>query len=204
MPTGAKHRTEQETHSWICITKWGELMDLKETAAVMAVLKIAYPRYYANTSKREAEEAISLWQTMLEEYPVAAVTGAVKALIATNQYPPTIAEVIERIKLLTKPAELGEVEAWGLVKNAIRNSTYHSIEEFEKLPKEIQKTLGSPSTLREWAMSGGESMETVVASNFMRSYRAKVDNIKTIEAVPAGVKALIAEANIKMIGEDKA
>ena len=179
-------------------------MDLKETAAVMAVLKIAYPRYYANTSKREAEEAISLWQTMLEEYPAAAVTGAVKALIATNQYPPTIAEVIERIKLLTKPAELGEVEAWGLVKNAIRNSTYHSIEEFEKLPKEIQKTLGSPSTLREWAMSGGESMETVVASNFMRSYRAKVDNIKTIEAVPAGVKALIAEANIKMIGEDKA
>ena len=52
-------------------------------------------------------------------------------------------------------------------------------------------------------MSGDESMETVVASNFMRSYRAKVDNIKTIEAVPAGVKALIAEANVKMIGEDK-
>lgn len=178
-------------------------MDMKETAAVMAVLKIAYPRYYANTSKREAEEAINLWQSMLEEYPAQIVNPAIKALIATNPYPPTIAEVIERIKLLTKPQELGEVEAWGLVKEAIRNSTYHSIEEFDKLPKEIQKTLGSPSTLREWAMSEDENMETVVASNFMRSYRSKVNNIKTIEAVPAGVKALIAEAGMKMIGDER-
>lgn len=106
---------------------------------------------------------------MLEEYPAAVVTGAVKALIAVNKFPPAIAEVIEMIGTLTKPGELGEIEAWGLVKTAIRNSAYHSIEEFEKLPVAIQTTLGSPSVLKEWAMSEDGSVETVVASNFMRS-----------------------------------
>jgi hypothetical protein len=180
-----------------------KIMTRIETAAVLAVIKTAYPRYYDNKTKKELEETISLWQTMLEEYPAAVVTGAVKALIAVNKFPPAIAEVIEMIGTLTKPGELGEIEAWGLVKNAIRNSTYHSIEEFEKLPVAIQTTLGSPSVLKEWAMSEDGSVETVVASNFMRSYRSKVDNRKTIEAVPAGVKALIAEANVKMIGGTK-
>ena len=164
-------------------------MDLKETAAIMAILKVAYPRYYTDTTKNEAQEAINLWHTMLAEYPANIVNPAIKALIATNPYPPTIADVIERIKMLTTKPMLGEVEAWGFVKAAIRNSTYHSIEEFEKLPPTVQATIGSPSVLREWAISEDENTETVVASNFMRSYRAKVDNRKTVEAIPSNVKA---------------
>ena len=81
-------------------------------------------------------------------------------------------------------AEPGEVEAWGLVKNAIRNSTYNSVEEFEKLPKAVQLTLGSPSVLKEWAMSEENGMEKVVASNFMRAYRQKADSIKVVESIP--------------------
>lgn len=167
-------------------------MTSMETTAILAVIKTAYPRYYDKTEK-ELKETISLWHTMLAEYRADTVSAAVKALIATSKFPPTIAEVIEMINTLTKPAELGEVEAWGLVKNAIRNSTYHSVEEFDKLPKTIQRTLGNPSVLREWAISEDESMENVIASNFMRAYRAKVDNVRTLEAVPASVKAMVIE-----------
>lgn len=179
-------------------------MNRAETTAVMTVLKTAYPRSFTNMTRQEAEDTIQLWHTMLEEYPAKYVNAAVKSLIATNQYLPSIAEVIERIKLLNGKKEIGEVEAWGMVKAAIRNSTYNSIEEFEKLPLEIQAALGSPSTLREWALSEDENSETVTASNFMRSYRAKVNNIKTIDAIPQNVKALIAEYSGRMaIEEDK-
>lgn len=177
-------------------------MNRAETTAVMTVLKTAYPRSFTNMTRQEAEDTIQLWHTMLEEYPAKYVNAAVKSLIATNQYLPSIAEVIERIKLLTGKQELGEVEAWGMVKAAIRNSTYNSIEEFEKLPPEIQAALGSPSTLREWALSEDENSETVIASNFMRSYRAKVNNIKTIDAIPQNVKALIAEYSGRMAIEE--
>lgn len=168
-------------------------MTSMETTAILAVIRTAYPRYYDKKTEKELKETISLWHTMLAEYRADTVSAAVKALIATSKFPPTIAEVIEMINTLTKPAELGEVEAWGLVKNAIRNSAYHSVEEFDKLPKTIQRTLGNPSVLREWAISEDESMENVIASNFMRAYRAKVDNVRTLEAVPASVKAMVIE-----------
>ena len=168
-------------------------MTSMETTAILAVIRTAYPRYYDKKTEKELKETISLWHTMLAEYRADTVSAAVKALIATSKFPPTIAEVIEMINTLTKPAELGEVEAWGLVKNAIRNSAYHSVEEFDKLPKTIQRTLGNPSVLREWAISEDESMENVIASNFMRAYRAKVDNVMTLEAVPASVKAMVIE-----------
>ena len=159
-------------------------MTSMETTAILAVIRTAYPRYYDKKTEKELKETISLWHTMLAEYRADTVSAAVKALIATSKFPPTIAEVIEMINTLTKPAELGEVEAWGLVKNAIRNSTYNSVEEFEKLPKAVQLTLGSPSVLKEWAMSEENGMEKVVASNFMRAYRQKADSIKVVESIP--------------------
>lgn len=173
-------------------------MDLKETTAVLAVIKTAYPRYYDGKTTAELKETASLWHTMLEEYPAKSVNLAVKSLIATDKFPPTIADIIERINFLSEPHKMSEVEAWGLVKQAIRNSTYHSAEEFDKLPADIQATLGGPEVLREWAMSEDESMENVIASNFMRSYRSKVDNRRTIEAIPDSVKALILEAAGRM------
>jgi len=164
-------------------------MTLKETIAIMALLKAAYPNYYKSSD--DVQQAVKLWQSMMCDYPAELVTQAIRAVIATNKYPPTIAEVIEKINLLTKKEEKSEVEAWGLVKKAIRNSTYHSKEEFDALPPDIQATLGNHNVLKEWAMSEDESMETVVASNFMRSYKAKLTNAKMINALPNDLKMMI-------------
>jgi hypothetical protein len=174
-------------------------MTIEETAAVMVILKVAYPRYYNNLEKSEAKNAIGLWQSLLADYPAELVTNAVKAVIATNKFPPTVAEVIEKINLLTKKEERSEVEAWGLVKKAIRNSTYHSQEEFEALPEDIQKTLGNHNVLKEWAMSKDSSMETVVASNFMRSYKAKLTDTKMINALPNDLKTMIGRIGKPML-----
>lgn len=58
-----------------------------ETAAVLAVIKTAYPRYYESKTKRELQETISLWQTMLAEYAPSVVNAAVKSIIATSKFP---------------------------------------------------------------------------------------------------------------------
>ncbi len=173
-------------------------MDVKETAAVMAILKIAYPRYYANTTTAEAKETLNLWHTMLAEYPADMVNAAVKALVATNVYPPTIADVISSIKQLTQKKNMSEVAAWGLVKTAIRNSAYHSTEEFDRLPDDIKATIGNANVLREWALADDESTETVIASNFMRSYKAKVKERKDFEAIPTSVRALLIKNSEKL------
>lgn len=174
-------------------------MNQKETAAIMAVVKVAYPRYYQNITIDETLQTVKLWQSMLLDYPYDVVSKAVKALIATEKFVPTIADVIEKIQLITTKQAIGEVEAWALVKKAVRNGTYHSKNEFEKLPTEIQTVLGSHNTLKEWAMMESEdSIETVIASNFMRSYRAKKAQFKELNALPNDVKSFMSVLAEKM------
>lgn len=163
-------------------------MTEKETAKIMAVLKVAYPRYYQGLSVEEAKQAVALWTSMLIDYQYELVSKAVKALIATEKFPPTVADVIEKINLVTSKPQLSEIEAWGLVKKAIRNSTYHSEEEFNALPQSVQDAIGNHGALREWAMSEEEGSETVIASNFMRSYRTKSKQTKELKALPSDVK----------------
>lgn len=166
----------------------------------MALLKAAYPNYYKNSD--DVQQAVKLWQSMMCDYQAELVTQAVRAVIATNKYPPTIAEVIEKINFLTQKEETTEVAAWGLVKKAIRNSTYHSKEEFDALPEDIQATLGNYNVLKEWAMSEDSDTETVIASNFMRSYKKKVQSKKQYDALPKDLKMMIEQNSNPMI-EDK-
>lgn len=163
-------------------------MTINETAKIMAVLKVAYPRYYQGQTSEEVRRAVSLWDSMLKDYTYELISKAVKALIATEKFPPTVADVIEKINLVTSKPQLSEIEAWGMVKKAIRNSTYHSEEEFEKLPQEVKNAIGNHAALREWAMSEEEGGETVIASNFMRSYKAKTKQTKELKALPSDVR----------------
>ena len=72
-----------------------------ETAAVLAVIKTAYPRYYESKTKRELQETISLWQTMLAEYAPSVVNAAVKSIIATTKLHPSNAQIKEMINTIT-------------------------------------------------------------------------------------------------------
>ena len=83
-------------------------MTVQETAKIMAVFKAAYPRYYANIDVKEARQVTTLWASMLADYSYETVSNAAKALIVSSKFPPTIAEVIEKIQLLTKEPELTE------------------------------------------------------------------------------------------------
>ena len=81
-----------------------------------------------------------------------------------------------------------------LVEKACRNSNYGAREEFDKLPPEIQRFVGSPNQLREWGMMNSDELKTVVASNFMRSYRVRAKNDRDYFALPESVRLMLNEA----------
>lgn len=166
-------------------------MTVEESGAVMDVLTVAYPSFYARQTDDEKYTAAQLWAGMFESYPVKLVLGAVKAFIATDAkgFPPSIGAIMEKVRKITEPEEMTEVEAWSLVSKALRNSIYGSKEEFAKLPPEIQSVLGDPSTLRAWAMDDSYN-ESVVSSNFMRSYRARAASVREFKALPADVRQM--------------
>ena len=83
------------------------------------------------------------------------------------------------------------MEAWALVAKAVCNSNYNSAEEFEKLPPVVQRLVGAPSQLREWAAMDSETFNSVVASNFQRSYKVRAKNERDFLALPSSVKTFM-------------
>ena len=170
-------------------------MNQKETIAVLAVLKTAYPQFYRGLSPQELQETVTLWSEMFAAEDFQVVKAAVKAHIATDAkgYPPHIGAIKAAIRKITQPDEMSEMEAWGYVSRALRNSSYNSIKEFERLPPVVRRIVGAPSQLREWAAMDSDTVQSVVQSNFMRSYRARAQSEQEYLALPAEVKETMAQ-----------
>lgn len=175
-------------------------MTIQETSAIMDVLSVAYPHYYKNQTDDERFIAAQLWAEMFKDDNPAHVAAAVKAFITGDKkgFPPSIGAIKDRIYKLSHPDEMSEMEAWGLVSKAIGNGTYGSEEEFEKLPPVIQRIIGSPSALRDWAQLPADTVESVIQSNFMRSYRAKAASVKEYDMLPESVKSIVGQLTESM------
>ena len=174
-------------------------MTREDTIKIRSVLRGAYPAFYRDITKQEAESTIALWESMFDEEPYELVAAAVKAFISGDAkgFPPAIGQIKERIRQITQPEDMTEQEAWSYVSKALRNSTYGSVEEFAKLPPEIQAVVHDPGQLRQWALSEADEVETVIASNFMRSFRAKQKTTKEYLALPTSVKQLMLSAGFR-------
>lgn len=151
-------------------------MTRSETAQIIAIMQLNYPDTFRGMSDQAIGGMVDLWQRMFTEETAALVQNAVETHIcaSTDRYMPNIGIIKEEIRKLTQPQPQGmsENEAWSLVMAALRNSAYGYREEYAKLPPLIRRAVGNENTLREWAMLPTEELNTVVASNFMRSYRA--------------------------------
>ena len=168
-------------------------MTLSETAGIMAILETAYPSYYAKQDKRKKQEAVMLWAELFSDDPLDLVGAAVKAYItAENQFPPSIGTIKAKMRELanTEP-ELTEQKAWSLVSKACSNGLYGWREEYAKLPDSVQKAVGMPEMLREWAMMDTDTVNSVVASNFMRSFRVIQQRERDMAALPESVKRML-------------
>lgn len=165
-------------------------MTREETLAIMSVLRAAYPTYYRDMTRHEAESVVALWEEMFRDDTAEVVALAVKAHIANDKkgFPPHIGAIKEAIVKITTPEQMTEAEAWSLVIRAISNGTYGSQKEFDALPPVLQRLVGSPNQLKEWAAMDADVVSSVVASNFQRSYRARAASEREMLSLPGDVR----------------
>ena len=167
-------------------------MTRQETGIIMDILTAAYPTFYAGRNAPDIRATLNLWAEMFAGDDVRVVAAAVKALIASDDrgFPPVIGAVKDRVRRVTHPDELTEQEAWALVAKALGNSSYHAEDEFSKLPPVVRAVVHDPGQLREWAAMDRATVQSVVASNFQRSFRAKATAAREYDMLPEDVKAL--------------
>ncbi len=163
-------------------------MTREETVKIMRIVCDSYPNY----KPTNLSEIVDVWCMMLSDYTYDEVSIALKAYITSNTsgFAPAIGQLIAMMQTITQEQELNEMEAWALVSKAIRTSGYNSVEEFAKLPLLVQKAVGLPSQLRQWALDENFN-EQVASSNFMRCYNAEVKRHYEIARMPSEVRQLI-------------
>lgn len=177
-------------------------MNKKETSKIIAVLMASYPNFLSNKNADDIQATINIWNEMLADYSYQEVSIAVKACITSkSNFAPSIGQVIDKIlSFRNQGTELTEQEAWNIVSKAVKNSAYHATEEFEKFPEVLKRLVGSPAQLKEWGQMDVDTVQSVVASNLMRSYKAKVVSNKEYQALPNDVKNLVEQTTKKLIG----
>lgn len=165
-------------------------MTRDDTKKVLMRIQSVFPNWKPTA---ELRFVVDTWCEYLEDYTYEQVLMALKAYIATDTsgFAPSIGQLIDKVNSLTVKDELNEMEAWSLVSNALRNSTYNAEAEFGKLPSLVQKAVGSASNLRNWAQTDTESVENVIQSNFMRTYRTVVARGKEYQKLPESVRLVM-------------
>ena len=170
-------------------------MTRDEVIKIQMVIQAAYPNYNPPDKTITADT----WLVLLNDFTYEQVLAAVHAFIRTDKkgFAPSIGEVIDKLQLLFGEKEVNAVAAWTMVLKAIKNSTYHSDEEYEKLPGIIQRVIGGPQRLTELATM--ENLNTSVeSSNFMRDYRAALEADREIQKLPPELKMLTNKACDKL------
>lgn len=182
-------------------------MTIDEMAEVMDVLVIAYPAFYARQDEDTKLKAMELWATTFADDPAQMVAMAVKAFIVsdTKGFPPNIGQIKDIIYKVTMPRELemSELEAWTLVRRAIRGASMadwsrklgpdgigppSAVVKFNALPEILQRLVGDPGQLALWEELPDDEINTVIQSNFMRSWRAMVSHEKEMLALPEDIR----------------
>ena len=168
-------------------------MTKNEVVKLLMTIQTFYPNYQVENK----EFTINAWYSIIGDCDYKPMEKALRAYITTDTsgFAPSIGQLINKLNEVQSPQELNEMEAWLLVSKALRNGTYGAVEEFNKLPPLVQKAVGSPDNLRNWAQTDSESIENVVQSNFMRTYRTVVNRAKEYQKMPKDIQALIESTN---------
>lgn len=163
-------------------------MDRTETVKLLKMLTGYYPSF---TAGRDPEMTTVAWQMAFSEDDADTVVAALMAFVNTDTkgFPPVPGQLKALMHKADDESALSETAAWAMVYRALQNSAYGWREEYAKLPAVVQDVLGDARTLRDWAMADESEVQTVIASNFQRSFRARAQYRAEVARMPESVRS---------------
>ena len=172
-------------------------MTRDETKRIIQIMCATYPNYHP----ADLSSTVDAWHMMLEDYPYNQIAIALKAYITSDAsgFAPSVGQLVSKLSTITAGNEPSELEAWSMVSKALRNGYYGAEEEFAKLPELVQKAVGNPSNLRQWSQTDVDSIENVIQSNFLRTYRSVAKRAEEVSKMPSDIKALMQNENTKLL-----
>jgi len=152
-------------------------MTREEWLGVAKLLNDAYE--FNGKAMFETPDKVQFWFSCLQDLDYKVVCVAVKKLAMTSPGRPTIADIRNECgAIASAEPQMSEAMAWDLVRNALRDSSYHAEEQFSRLPSIVQRAVVSPDRLREWCQLNSDTVTSVVRAEFRRCYEQAMNSEK--------------------------
>jgi len=122
-------------------------MTRPEAMECLAILKAAYPASYKGFTTEAAKTAVELWASAFQKVPLEAVAMALKSIVRTSKFAPTIAEVYKEVKGLY----------WDATAQLIainEDYTEAELKEFQRIKDMVEPLVRQDIELEEIAASG--------------------------------------------------
>lgn len=165
-------------------------MDRKEFSAFAMALKTFYPREQLLPN----EQAMQLWYAQLRDIPDDVAQLALHKWVATNKWPPTIAEIRETAANITHGDSLTWGEAWERALTAVRRfGSYNkaaALDSLDPLTRRCVENIG----YMELCLSENIMVER---AHFQRIFDVYSKRENTRQQLPVALQSAISTLQIK-------
>ena len=165
-------------------------MNKEESLMICTMLEANYQPF------KDLTVATNLWADAFADVPFDLVRTAVTSYMmhSTDDYRPNVGKIAKEIDTILNGEQMSDMEAWELVRKAVSKSKQtdsSAYREWKKLPEDIQQIVSSEQILR-WQMLNVEQMDTVVQSNFAKSYQTVKERKYKTRVLPENLKNAVA------------
>lgn len=147
------------------------------------------------------------WSMVLGDYTYQQASMGLRLFLSsdTKGFPPSPGQIVECIRKASKHPEddFLAAEAWEMVWRAIGNVRWDKPEEeYDKLPRKVQKIIGSAAALAEMAKMPTNDVLIGEKARFIHSYDAFTDREIEYQKIPKEFRAKIeTKRRVDVIGE---
>lgn len=173
-------------------------MNKQDAMKLIYVIKSTYPKHFQNFGINDISQMADAWEFHLGDYSYEQMSMGLKvySISDTKGFPPSPGQVIDcYLRTLKSPEEeLTAAEAWEYVWKAMENLRWDEPElEFNKLPKRIQKVIGTASSLREMASMDMNDLMIGEKARFIHEYNAYTERENDYMRLPQTVRDRIGQ-----------
>ena len=177
-------------------------MTKQETIQVITLLAGNYDSI-ARKDIKQKELMVTTWYECLKDLDYNVVLEAVKRVIITSEYPPTIHEIRKNaIDIINPQTEKSALSAWNEAYSMICNGLYMTEEEYQSHSEEVKHFFGSLRQVKELAVVSIDKINTVTKGQFLNQYEIMQERVKEQKLLPINFQQKIQklqENSIKQI-----
>ena len=165
------------------------MMTIIEVGQMLDLLRFNYgPSLYQDYPKEQLAE---YWEKFLANENPEIVAYAVKLCVEELQFPPRIADILQRIKRIKRLKTMTDMEAFQRIKEAVEKSggsKENQDKAFYSLPEILQKVVVRPKQLKDWRVVSPETFEGFIMPQITRTFRQLADREEIFQELPEGLQ----------------